>query len=380
MVYPSAMHTRFAHSLGVMQVASRFFDAICRRSMQVLTSEFGMSREHLPRYRQIVRIAALTHDLGHGPFSHAAEEVLPLREGTTERFTHEDYTAAIIEQELAPVINEHPIARNAGITIADVIGIFRDTRSGPNLVLKGVVTGQMDADRIDYLLRDSYHAGVSYGRYDLDRVLATVLLCVDPDDGTVQIGISDDGVHAVEGLLIARYMMFTQLYFHKTRAIYDYHLVQCLRELLADHSGVFPPPTPDSIADFLAWHDWRLLGAISSGQGGKHGRILFERRHFRLVYETSEIPDQQDLERVAEIESRLSTLDCVRLPAEKSWYRAGPSEILVLPGESRHQKGPVPLSRFSEVVTRLPSVAQQRLYVPPERRGEAEQIIDKMGK
>lgn len=227
----------------------------------------------------------------------------------------------------------------------------------------------MDADRMDYLLRDTYHAGVSYGRYDLDCVLATVCLCIDSDDGTVQIGVFDDGVHAVEGLLIARYMMFTQLYFHQTRAVYDYHLVQCLRKLLHDNGGVFYQPTADRIADFLTWHDWRVLGAIAAGEGGPHGRILVERQHFRRVYETPEVPNQEDLERLGEIDGKLAHLGCVRFAAEKSWYKAGQSEILVLPDEARHEGAAIPLSERSPAITRLPSIAQQRLYVPPENRG-----------
>ena len=94
MVYPSATHTRFAHSLGVMHVATRLFEAICSRSNDLLRSEFHMLPEHKPRYRQILRIAALAHDLGHGPFSHAAEEVLPF-DDQGRQYVHEDYTAAV---------------------------------------------------------------------------------------------------------------------------------------------------------------------------------------------------------------------------------------------------------------------------------------------
>lgn len=370
MVYPSATHNRFAHSLGVMHVASRLFDAICTRSKDLLQSEFHMLPEHWHRYRQILRIAALAHDLGHGPFSHAAEEVLPLNEDG-QRYAHEDYTAAILEYELNATISNHLLCRHLGINTKDIMDVFRDTRAGPNLVLKGIVAGQMDADRMDYLLRDSYHAGVSYGRYDLDRVLSTIQLCVDPSDGTVQMGIADGGLHALEGLLLARYMMFTQLYFHKTRVIYDHHLVECLRELLVSSDRTFTAPTQDGIKEFLKWHDWRVLGAISSGEGGEHGKILFDRTHYRLVHETPEIPSQEDLERLQDYEVRLDAYGCVRLSAEKSWYKTGPSEILVVPDQWQHGQQAVPLSRRSALLAGLASIAQQRLYVPGDRREEA---------
>jgi HD superfamily phosphohydrolase len=186
-------------------------------------------------------------------------------------------------------------------------------------------------------------------------------------------------VHAVEGLLIARYMMFTQLYFHKTRVIYDHHLVECLKHLLREDGGVFTSPTCDGIKAYLDWHDWRVLGAISNGEGGEHGRILFDRQHYRLVYETPEIPGKEDLERLERYESRLEGLGCVRLAAAKSWYKTGGSEILVIPDEWRHEKEPVPLSQRSAVLTGLASIAQQRLYVPSDVRARAMELLETGG-
>jgi len=82
------------------------------------------------------------------------------------------------------------------------------------------------------------------------------------------------GFMPVEGLLIARYMMFTQLYYHKTRSIYDQHLVECIKELLKDRGGVFPAPTEEGIKDYLQWDDWKVLGRIAEDRGGSHGQIL----------------------------------------------------------------------------------------------------------
>jgi HD superfamily phosphohydrolase len=190
------------------------------------------------------------------------------------------------------------------------------------------------------------------------------------------MGISDGGVHAVEGLLLARYMMFTQLYFHKTRVIYDYHLVECLRALLESSDHTFAAPTRDGIKEFLSWHDWRVLGAISNGFGGEHGEILYNRNHHRLVHESPEIPTQDDLELLQEHEAVLNSLGCVRLSAEKSWYKTGPSEILVIPEQWSHEREPMPLSQRSAMLAGLKSIAQQRLYVPAERRADAITLIE----
>ena len=143
-----------------------------------------------------------------------------------------------------------------------------------------------------YLLCDSLHAGVSYGRYDLDRIAGTITLCEDPETGNHVIGIENGGIHAVEGLLIARYMMFTQVYFHKTRTIYDYHLVEALKEILKPSGGTFPSTaSAGDIRKYIEWDDWKVLGAIKDSKAGKHGEVLFNRNHYRRVFETSEVSD-----------------------------------------------------------------------------------------
>lgn len=376
MVYPGATHTRFEHSLGVMHVATRLFDAVVRRSGDVLRSEYDYDDDMLARQRRIIRLAALLHDVGHGPFSHAAEHLMPLRAEGGRRFEHEDYSAAAIRTRLQDLFASHRQSRQSGIDLADVLDIFSPAPPGPGtLVWKDLVAGQMDADRMDYLLRDAYHAGVQYGRYDLDRVVHTVQLCHDEELGNHQIGIAEDGVHAVEGLLIARYMMFTQLYFHKTRAIYDHHLAECLKALLAASGGAFP--SPEAIGDYLAWDDWRVLGEIAAGRGGEHGRILHERRHYRRVFATSEVMTPDDAAIVAALEEALAPLGVVACDAQKSWYKSGPGEIRVWCDSGAIRRS-VPLISLSPVVAGLAEVNQRRLYVPPERRDEAKAIMARM--
>jgi HD superfamily phosphohydrolase len=373
MVYPGAVHTRFEHSLGVMQVCSRLFDTLRRRSGDILRDVYNYDDGSLERQRRVLRLAALMHDLGHAPFSHAAEELLPMKPDGSERYVHEDYSAAAMLHGLKDTIETHPEARLNGIHVADILAIFdsRATKPG-DLVWKDLVSGQMDADRMDYLLRDAWHAGVQYGRYDLDRVVSTVRLCPEPEGGGHQIGIDEDGVHAVEGLLIARFMMFTQLYFHKTRAIYDHHLAECLRHLLAPAGGTFPPPT--DIAAFLAWDDWRVLGLISDGKGGEHGEILRNRRHYRLVHSTSEQPTVQESELADTLHGELQGLRCVARDSTKSWYKPGPGEIAVWRTSDGNPRS-VALSALSSVVTGLAEIRQRRLYVPERHRPAAQATI-----
>ncbi|MGH6872687.1 MAG: HD domain-containing protein [Rhizomicrobium sp.] len=373
LVYPGAMHTRFEHSLGVMHVASRLFDAVVRRSGDVLKADYGLDDGMLSRQRRIIRMAALLHDVGHGPFSHAAEDVFPLRDDGTGRYQHEDYSDAIVRDAVSDVIDNHREAKASGIGIDDILSIFSGLpATSGSLVWKDIVSGQMDADRMDYLLRDAHHAGVQYGRYDLDRLVYAVQLCEEPGDHGHHIGVDEDGIHAVEGLLIARYMMFTQLYFHKTRSILDYHYEECLKHLLKESGGVFP--LPSSVGKFLEWDDWRVAGAIAAGHAGPHGKMLKDRMHYRKVFNTSEVMGQKDVEVVSELTEKLAPLGGVLRDASKSWYKAGPDEIRV-----RCTSGGivrvVPLASLSPVVSGLKAVNQRRLYVPTANRAKAEVIV-----
>jgi HD superfamily phosphohydrolase len=375
LVYPGAMHTRFEHSLGVMHVASRLFDALVRRSGDVLKSDYSLDDGMLSRQRRIIRMAALLHDVGHGPLSHAAEDAFSVKRDGGRRYVHEDYSAAIIKHELADIIEGHAEAKGSGIKVEDILSVFSELPGTPgSLVWKDLVSGQMDADRMDYLLRDAHHAGVQYGRFDLDRLVYAVRLCEEPHDHGHHIGVDEDGIHAVEGLLIARYMMFTQLYFHKTRAIFDYHYEECLKYLLEKSGGAFPPP--NKIAKFLEWDDWRVLGAIASKKAGPHGEILRQREHYRKVFSTSEVMNQKDVEMAQILEERLKDLGCVMRDASKSWYKAGPDEIRVW-RTSGGQPSTVPLATLSPVVRGLTAVNQRRLYVPAANRAKADGIVAK---
>ncbi len=362
MVYPSAMHTRFAHSLGVCHIASRLYDAIVQRDKDLLRSEYHFTDSGVHRQRQIIRLAALMHDLGHGPFSHAAEELFPFKE-EGKRWVHEDYSAAIALQELRELVENHNLNKNNyGIKIDEIADIFSPaSKMSSSIVWKEIISGQMDADRMDYLLRDAYHAGVSYGKYDLDRVINTICLCEDEEVGGHLVGVEDDGIHAAEGLLIARYMMFTQVYFHKTRVIYDYHYEQALLQILSQSGGTFPEPTM-SLHEYLCWDDWQVLAELKAGNGGDHGRRLMDRDHFRMVFYTSEVPDANEMDRFETACTALSTHNFVVRDASKSWYKFRRDEIRVRlrgPGRTRS----VPLATRSPIVNGLRTVNQRRLYV-----------------
>ncbi len=370
-VYPGAMHTRFEHSLGVMHVASLLYDSICSKSGEILKSDLAYNKDGLARDRQLVRFAALLHDVGHSPFSHAAEGLFP--KGTNgKRYVHEDYSLAIIHSELRSAIEDHDLNANYGLHAEDVGAMVKGgAKAKQPIFWRDLISGQMDADRMDYLLRDAHHCGVEYGRYDLKRLVTTIRAISSRDGHPPQIGVSKGGLHAAEALVLARYFMFTQVYFHKTRVAYDIHLREALKELLP--RGQFPAPVGTALKSYLEWDDWKVLGLIARKKAGDHGARLKSRNHYRLVYETPEVPRKKDLELLEKIRKRLGHLVVAEESASKSWYKKGPTDIPVV--DDHHPTDVRPLSKYSNVVRGMSSINQTLLYVAPEKLALAENRV-----
>jgi HD superfamily phosphohydrolase len=374
-VYPGAMHTRFEHSLGVMHTATMLYDSIVRNSKAVLSSELGYDDAGFKRNRQLVRLAALLHDVGHSPFSHGSEELFPIQENGGANYVHEQYSAAIVRGPLRDVIENHKLNQgNYGFSADDVAALLEGSAGAKQGIFwRDLITGQMDADRMDYLLRDSHHTGVHYGRFDLHRLISTVMAIPGVANGPPRIGIDEGGAHAAEALVLARYFMFTQVYFHKTRVAYDVHLREAMKDLLPE--GKFPKPTSSELERFLEWDDWRVLGMLANGLGGEHGKRLSNRNHYRMVYRTNEVQTQNDRAKLALVKAKLGDLLAAEMPAGKSWYKTDITDIAVY--RNGGANGSVaPLSVYSNVVRNLGKNDQVLLYCRPEAKKEAAQKIE----
>ena len=190
-VYPTAEHSRFSHSLGVYEV--------CRR---MLTEVDDLKNSISDYDKTLVLLAALLHDVGHGPFSHTFEAV--------SKIDHEKYSEMIIlgdseiNEVLCSVDKDFPQA---------VAAIINHTHK--NKILSQIVSSQLDADRMDYLLRDAYFTGTSYGSFDINRILRTMKVVDD------KLVIKESGVHAIEDYIMARYHMYWNVYFHPVSRSYE---------------------------------------------------------------------------------------------------------------------------------------------------------------
>lgn len=375
-VYPSAIHTRFEHSLGVMHLATLMFDTIISddKNRKILKEELGYERAGFERDRQLIRLAALLHDIGHAPFSHGSEDIMPIKKGK-ERYKHEDYTAKIIEEEFREVIEDNQINKtNYNISAEEVAALIKGDSKvlGNRIFWRILISSQLDADRGDYLLRDSHHIGVKYGVYDYARLLNTLTLGIDPESNDVILGVSEDGWHVAESVVIARYQMFTQVYFHRTRRAYDYHLKEAMKSII----GYLPPP--NKIDKFLELDDYVILARMKESMSNYDCKAIFYRNHIRELYSTQEIPTKYEEEKIAKVKDRLNENDIWFFEdrAEKSWYDLngngdGRKEIMIINCENKVR----PLSEYSNIVKHIGTIKQVRIYVKPEDREKAKKII-----
>ncbi|BAU26416.1 hypothetical protein DFP93_11430 [Aneurinibacillus soli] len=184
--FHGAEHSRFNHSLGVYEIMRRILSNFSRRSNFVITEE----------ERLLCLSAALLHDIGHGPFSHSFEKVF--------HTDHEEWTQRILTGNTQVNAVLRRVSDDFPEKVAQMIG-----KTYPNKLLVSLISSQIDADRMDYLLRDSYYTGTSYGSFDLERVLRVLKPYED------KVVIKHTGMHAVEDYIAARYQMYWQVYFHR---------------------------------------------------------------------------------------------------------------------------------------------------------------------
>lgn len=372
LVYPSVAHTRFEHSLGVFRMATRLFDGLRDRSGDLIRDRCRMSDEDLDRMRHLVQIAALCHDVGHAPLSHLSESLMPA-DAVGKQLKHESYSAAVLREKLTEVIDHHPANRDWQITADEVVKLLIGENLDDDAAGKFwscVLSGQVDADRMDYLLRDSLHAGVTYGHYDWPRILLTAT-AVEREDGSLAVGVDEGGWHAAETLLLARYASFTQIYYHRTLYIFELFARRALKSMLPQ--GVLPGP--HDLDTYLAWDDWRFWGELANGQGDQWGEFIRERQPYAVVFSTPEVPTDEDRERLRAAEEVLGDLCVHRGQVTKSgWYdNQGSEEILVRLTDSPGRA--VPLSQLSRTVTSLREYDQTRLYVEREYVDQARRCL-----
>lgn len=281
LVYPGAVHTRFDHSIGVMHIAGR----ICAK-LRELNPEI-VREEDIAR----VRFAALLHDIGHGPFSHVSEALLEkyapnqTQIGATREKIHEKITVDILETD--PEINEILSDDEREFVVEMIRG--QETQNWQ----RDIVSSELDADKMDYLLRDAYFAGVKYGVYDLEKLIESCL--IDSDKTETSLAINSKGIYALEQLLLARYHMTQQVYWHRVSLISNEMIIRGITLAIEggnQEMGALYRYDENNKAAFvekyLDYHDEKVVDLLKSCAQEKACDIfnrLYSRNLFKMVAE-----------------------------------------------------------------------------------------------
>lgn len=308
LVYPGATHSRFEHSLGTMELATQIFHRISSPYCPFEDKEYWL---------QIIRLAALCHDLGHLPFSHDAESVLLESEG------HEGWTLKVIAH-LRPIWDlvgsyfpgkdiERDIIKMA-IGEKKLHQIAPDHRfSQLESVLSHIVTGDFfGADRIDYLLRDARCTGVSHGLFDYLQLIET--LRVVPVEGRLELAVEENGVDSCEALLLARYFMHQRVYKYASVQAHKFHLARFMKVLFNRGEYLSVLESYLSLTDNEVTVAFREAATHPSSPGHRDAAaLLFRENRFRAIG----VPAQVKLEELEGVRSALgiSSEDCFIKPA-----------------------------------------------------------------
>ncbi len=343
LAFPAAEHSRFGHALGALAVGERVIEGLRRHSPGYFTSEADFARQ-----RRLLRASLLLHDVGHGPFSHACEAVLGV--------PHEARTDAILAlPQIAAALEALDIAS------ADVRALVTGDDDERFPVLREIVSGpNLDADRMDYLLRDGYFTGVVSGRYDADQLIGA--LRVFERHGRPVLGVDGRGTVALESFVLARYMMFSTVYFHHTTRQFERILHAALREL-------WPQPRAlDPIEAFLEWDDFRIFDALRSATSVA-GRALRERQTLYAL--VAEFNAQRDLSTFETCRQLLLDRYGEAVWADEQEQSMHRLPLGAEPGATvlvRTQTGLVDAREASDLISRLSGSAHWRkLYVLRER-------------
>lgn len=274
LVYPGATHSRFEHSLGVLNIADQIANQLLKTKV--------IKRSDI----QPIRLSALLHDLGHGPFSHISEYLLErhsdrskISSGSTLEEIHEDITIKLIQRskELKSILGS--------TLISDITEILKGSD-----IRKDIISGPLDADKLDYLLRDAYYAGVKYGWFDSSKILESI---IPIGTGSFwRLGIKEEGVHAVEQLIMAKHHMTVQVYRHRVRAVTDSMIIRGID--LAIENGdkemkkIYEYDGSDKyLVNYLHWWDGKVINHMlecKSRNAKEMFERLFQRRLLKQIH------------------------------------------------------------------------------------------------
>jgi HD superfamily phosphohydrolase len=387
--FPGATHTRFLHSLGVCHLAGDVFDHLFK--------VFPFSNISVrQRFRQVFRLGALLHDVGHGPLSHTTEEVMPpltdlkvdvyktRKPGVVtahSRATHEDYTikylmdsplTAVLEKNFSDISPLH-IACLIDKTLPCPDDFFLDKGLDFRPILSQLVSGELDCDRMDYLERDSYFTGTSYGKFDRDWMISN--LTPYQLNGKFYLGLNRRALYTFDDFLISRHHMHLMVYFHHKSIVFE----EMLNRYLAAPDCDFQ--LPSSIIEYTKYNDFRLFEHLAASPNQWAQRIALKKPYKMLAefHTTSENTRPQELHELLKSKG----IDVIWASSQNrlsKYHSSTPDDhaypIYVIDQYDKWDK-PAPIDQSTEIFQKYEAARIiDRLYVAPELHADAQDIMN----
>ncbi|MCC6276756.1 MAG: HD domain-containing protein [Oligoflexia bacterium] len=379
--FPGATHNRFSHSLGALHLAGRVFD-------QIFQGYPFSSPQVRWRLRQTVRLGALLHDVGHGPLSHTTEEVMPPlsqlklkldRPQKERKANHEDYTLKLISDSTLTETLKSEFIDLKPLHVCELVDkdlvsqddFFVDGGNDLRPILSQIVSSELDVDRMDYLARDSYYCGASYGKVDSDWLIGN--LTHFNESGRVYLGLNRRALYTFDDFLISRYHMYLMIYFHHKSVIYDEMLQRYLRSPDCDFH------LPSEIEKYIDFDDHRLFSQMRESKN-PWAQHISRRQPYRMLLEIHDegsecLKDEVSVLKKAGIDL-IHTSSTGRL---SKYYSTGikPRDPIFVIDKDRGKKVQVsPIEDSSKIFAKYESSRKiERLYVSRDNFTQAQSLI-----
>lgn len=381
--FPGATHNRYLHSLGVSHVAGMVFDSIFK-----VYPFKKPSKKH--QFRQLCRLAAMLHDVGHGPLSHTTEQVMPklsqlklsVYDGHTDRqANHEDYTLKfLLDSNITDVIKEnfeftpYHVALLIDKTLPEKDDFFVDGVIDFRPIISQIVSSELDADRMDYLERDSYFCGTNYGKVDIEWLIQNLTFHVK--ENKLFLSLNRRALYSFDDFLISRHHMHLMVYFHHKSIIYEEMLNRYLTSPECDFV------LPADIQQYTKYNDYKLYEHLSLSSNPWAQRIS-QRKPFKVLIELHSIGENDRFEKLkVDLEKEGFTTIHASSHARLSKYHSGSPtdkamDIFVVDSYDKWFE-PSPINNSTEIFKKYEGTRViDRIYIDPNQYEKAEAFINK---